>query len=60
MTIRDERLIRRMEKFAKEAVEKIQRGEFTEQDEKKLRQYLSVLQRRVEELEYLKLQKGRR
>lgn len=60
MTIRDERIIRRMDKFIKEAMEKIQRGEFNEQDEKKLRRYLSALQRRVEELEYLKLQKGRR
>jgi len=60
VTIRDERIIRRMDKFIKEAMEKIQRGEFNEQDEKKLRRYLSALQRRVEELEYLKLQKGRR
>ena len=60
MTIRDERIIRRMDKFIKEAMEKIQRGEFNEQDEKKLRRYLSALQRRVEELEYLKLQRGRR
>jgi len=60
VTIRDERIIRRMDKFIKEAMEKIQRGEFNEQDEKKLRRYLSALQRRVEELEYLKLQRGRR
>jgi hypothetical protein len=47
-----DRVLLKLQKMAGEIVDKISRGEYTAEDDKRLRRYLALLEKRISELEY--------